>query len=365
MSDGRNPALELLRVVAIALLVLYHVASLAPAQGRAHRLFAVLGGAGYVGTDLLLALAGFLSVGSRARAADTPSWLRRRLWRVFPALAVFLLGYLYLIPALLGLCGVSAASLPNYADLSRAKSLQWTMWTFTANLVMVLGQRLGAALEPLLTLGLGAQLTVLAAWLLPSRRRLLIGAGVIVMSGIVLRALWLSGDPYVPYSFPLSRGEGFFLGAAAAAVLRSSDKATLLAWRHRLLLGSSVVMLAVFLASKGLLLTSALVKTVGYPAIGLWSASVVLWLSQVSRRPRLLASIARLGRGTYVAYLAKLPLCFVVGSYLIRPHHLGVLTFIAISLCATLLVGTLGHVAVERPFSWRAPRRRAIEVELP
>lgn len=350
---GRN-ALELLRVAAIGLLVLYHVACLPhpPPLGILSKLFLLVARAGFIGTDLLLALAGFLAVGSRGRASGAGAWLVRRWWRVFPPLAIFMLGYLYFLPYLLAALGVAPASLPNFVDLSRARAVQWTMWLFTSNFLMVAGQRMGAALEPLLTLGLGAQLTILIAFLLPSSRRVYLGTGIVVSLGFVLRLYWVKSDAYIPYSFPLTRGDGFLLGATFALLLRSqAAKDRLLALRSRLLVASTILLAALVVATKGLLLTSTAMKTFGYPTVSLWSATLVLWFSQISHCPSALRLLSLLGQGTFCAYLVKLPVCYLVSVFLLHVRMPGIPLFALCSFGATALLGMAGYLFVERPFA--------------
>jgi peptidoglycan/LPS O-acetylase OafA/YrhL len=267
-------------------------------------------------------------------------------------LAIFLLGYLYLLPYLLTASGVNPTSLPNFGDLSHARAVQWTMWSFTSNFLMVAGERMGAALEPLLTLGLGAQLTILIAFLLPLPRRVYLGTGVVVFLGFVLRLYWVKSDAYVPYSFPLTRGDGFFLGATFALLLRwEAARARLLALRGRLLLVSTILLVALGVATKGLQLTSPAMKILGYPAVSLWSATLVLWLSQISRCPSALRLLSLLGQGAYCAYLVKLPVCYLVSVFLLRVRMPGIPLFALSSLCATALLGMAGHFLFERPFA--------------
>jgi peptidoglycan/LPS O-acetylase OafA/YrhL len=355
VTESGRIGLDLLRVLAIVLLVLYHVACLTETRpsGLLSKVTFHLGQMGFIGTDLLLALSGFLAVGGRARAKSAGRWLLWRWWRVFPVLAAFLLLYLYGVPYLLNALGLRVETLPNYADLEGARSRQWTMWTMTSNFLMVTGRRMGAALEPLLTLAVGAQLTVIVACLLPSPRRLLMGIGIIAILGIFLRAVWFHADPYVPYSFPLTRADGFLVGAGFSVLLRSEQRREwLLAIRHRLLLTTTVLLLGLLVSGKGLSITSSWMKLLGYPVVSLWSASVVLVLSQISTCPFFLRRISGAGRGAFVAYLVKLPVTFLVLFVLNRGgggRSPSFLLFALLSILASGLLGWLGYLAFERP----------------
>ena len=362
VTAGGREALEVLRLAAVGLLVAYHAVLLAPeAPGLLHRGLVRLGGIGSIGTDLLLALAGFLAGGSRARAPGALAWLGRRAARTLPALFAFLAVYLYLVPPLLALAGASPEALQGFAQ---ARRQQGYLWTLSTNLLMVAGGRPGAALEPLLTLGLGAQLTLLAALVLGRRDGRVAVGGLALVAGLgfALRLAWLGADPWLPYSVPFTRCEGFAGGAVVAALLGHPRwRAAILHWRFRLL-GAAAAALAVMAAlTHGLSVHSGLTVLAGYPVVGVFSAAVALTLSQARAGGAWSARLAAAAGMAYGVYLVKLPAVYLAQGALERlglgAGTMGLLLLLGLGLLASALLGLTLHAALEQPL--RAALRRA------
>ena len=338
----------------MGLLVAYHAVLLAPdAPGLVWRALVRAGGMGWIGTDLLLALAGFLAVGSRARARSGLDWLGRRALRVLPALFAFLIVYLYLLPPLLALAGASPEVLQSFAQ---ARRQQGWLWTLTVNLLMAAGGRPGAALEPLLTLGVGAQLTLLAALLLARRRRRVTVAGLALVAGVgfVLRLAWLGADPWLPYSVPFTRCEGFLGGVAAASLLGHPGwREMLLRWRVHLLGATTVALAAVAALTHGLSVHAGLTVLAGYPVVGAFSAALVLVLSQARPGGAWLGRLAAAGGLAYASYLVKLPAVFLARWALERVGLAagtgGLLLLASLGVLVSALLGWALHAGLERP----------------
>ena len=157
-----------------------------------------------------------------------------------------------------------------------------------------------------------------------------------------------------PHSFPLTRCDAFVAGAAAAWLLAQPRGG---AWlrRRRVLVAAAAGMgfVAAVVFTRGLSPTSRPTILLGYPAVGIFSAAIVLLASQAERAEVWLRRIAVAGSAAYAVYLVKLPV-----SYLVR-HLLeertssaglgGFLLFAALALVASGLVGGLLFAAVERP----------------
>jgi peptidoglycan/LPS O-acetylase OafA/YrhL len=355
LTEAGRDALQALRVVAVLLLVAYHVALVGPGEpaGPAHKALVRLGGMGWIGTDLFLALAGFLAVGSRARSRTATAWLWRRALRVLPAFAVFLLVYLYLVPIAVRYAGGSAQTLRGFA-LARAN--QGYLWGMATNLLMAMGRWPGAALEPLLTLGVGVQLTVLAAFLVSRRRDWIPVAGIVVLEcvGVALRALWLEGDPWRSYCFPLTRCDAFASGMAVALLLSHPGWGDELRRRRWLVLGLAASGLAAVVAvNRGLPVGAKATMLAGYPAIGAFSGAIVLVLSQVEHAGSWLRRVAVAGAAAYTVYLVKLPTVFMVRraleSWNVFTGLRGLLLLGALGALASGLIGGSLHLLVERP----------------
>jgi peptidoglycan/LPS O-acetylase OafA/YrhL len=105
--DRRSPALDGLRGIAIALVMLYHFTLSGPLTSSLSRLpiasfFVKLSLAGWTGVDLFFALSGFLIttilLRTKGEAGFFKSFYARRFLRIFPPYYFFLLGALVLLP---------------------------------------------------------------------------------------------------------------------------------------------------------------------------------------------------------------------------------------------------------------------------
>jgi peptidoglycan/LPS O-acetylase OafA/YrhL len=362
VTDAGQHALQLLRAAAVSLLVLYHVALLAPGApaGFLYGALVRLGAMGWVGTDVLLALSGFLAVGSRGRSPGALAWLGRRAMRVLPPFAVFLLVYLYLVPSLIVAAGGPAETLQTF---ELARRTQGYLWLMATNLLMVMGRRPGAALEPLLTLGVGVQLTLVAALLLSKTRPWITVAGLALLecSGFALRAAWLEGDAWRSYSFPLTRCDAFASGMAMAYLLSHPRWGERLRQVRRLVVAvAGVGLVAVVVVTRGLPVHSKATMLVGYPTVGVFCGALVLLLSQAERPRAWLQRLAVAGSAAYAVYLVKLPAVFMVrhaleawGSF---TGLRGLLELAALGLLTSGFIGGVFHLAVERPLARTTPR---------
>lgn len=374
VSPNGRTGLQLLRVVAIVMLVGYHAALIAPdvSVSALEHMIRRVSAVGWVGTDLFLAIAGFLMVDSWRRTGNPSRWLVRRALRVLPAYWLFLFLYLHVIPWAMASFGGELQSLSNYGAFDKAIQNQPYLFTLTTNLLFAKGIWIGAALEPLLTIAIGAQLTLLATLLMPLRRGVAFLGAVATLEcvGIALRIIWRSEPTWRCYSFPLTRCDAFLFGAVAAWALDHPRlRARVQAAAPSLLrLGIGVGFFAV-LATRGLDVGAQASVQFGYPLIGIGSASAVLGVSQAkhlcfvtrarqrhqsieSSRRGCVSWVAEAGTLTYAAYLFKLPIMDVVKDMMTRS---------AVSPNASLLVllggtSTFGMAwlwlrLVERPIS--------------
>ncbi len=357
VTPAGRARLEALRVLAIAMLVAYHAACVWVPHDPSllARLLLRAAGMGWIGTDLALGLSGFLAFESRARAGSAGRWLVHRALRVLPAYWTFLLSYLYGLPALLAAAGVVPTALSAYRGLNHARQQLPYIGALTTNWLFAAGGRPGAALEPLLTLALGVQLTLLAACVIRERTgQTWALAGGLWFLGILLHVLWLHADPWRSYSLPFTRCDSFLAGLSLAAALREPRVAAqLLRWRGRLLALGSFALAAAALLTHGLVVESPTTVLLGYPAIGLFTGALVLVLAQQREASSLSSRVALLGPHTYGAYLWKLPLLWLITDGL-RANGLlhgtgGVLLLITASLLASFWAGSLWYLAIERP----------------
>jgi peptidoglycan/LPS O-acetylase OafA/YrhL len=371
IARSGGDALETLRAVAMLLLIGYHASLVHPAAGgsAAEALLTRVGVMGWIGTDLLLALAGFLAIRSRALAGGGVPWLGRRAARVLPSFAVFLIAYLYVLPAILFAVGGHEDALRG---LAVARGHQAWLWGMATNIQVALGGRPGGALEPLLTLAIGAQLTVLLAFILSSKRAWAVPAGLafLEVTALILRVVWIHADVWRTYSLPLTRCDAFVAGAGGAWLLtfpgwdeRLRRHRRALAWAAGLGLG------VVVLATGGLAIHSPATSLLGYPGVGLFSGVVVAILSQINSPGRWLRLGASAGGAAYAVYLVKLPVIFWIQHRLDAfPSLTGWRSLVVLVVLGALASGIVGgafYLLVERPavrgvFAWlrlRAPGR--------
>jgi peptidoglycan/LPS O-acetylase OafA/YrhL len=108
-------------------------------------------------------------------------------------------------------------------------------------------------------------------------------------------------------------------------------------------------MLCVVAAIRDEWVSSPWMKLFGYPAVALWSASLVLWLANLSALPRPLHALARLGPSTYCAYFVKLPLCFLILQIFPQTKHLPFPIAALACVVATWLLAWVWHTSIEGP----------------
>lgn len=178
---SRLPGLDLLRAVAIVLVIYSHAQMLGVVSSDD-----VVARFGWMGVDLFFALSGFLICGQLFRAiaqghpADPGGFYMRRLLRTLPAYLVVVLLYF---------------AVPGWREFSPIQPL-WQFLTFTENLLFVPGAP--KAFSHVWSLCVEEQFYLVApfvVWLLARRTfgpRALLLAAALVVGGVVLRAgIWL------------------------------------------------------------------------------------------------------------------------------------------------------------------------------
>lgn len=359
-----HPHFEQLRGAAIVVLLVYHASLLIAPRATLEAALLQLAHAGWLATDIFLAIAGFLCVQSVRRAKQRGGLARslgRRALRALPSYYAFLLLYLHAIPAALALAHVEGPSV--FAGPRPDALAQASLFTLTANLYFAAGHPLGMALEPLFSLSLGAQLLVVigcALYLSPERRwPWLLGAALVF--ACALRALWLHDSPWRIYASTVTRCDAFVLGAAAACALGyERSRAALQKHRSAVFAALSLALALQFLFFDRLRIDRSATVLVGYPLVGLWCAALVTLAALRSGTPRT-PSLASLAPVVLCIYLVKLPVEHAIAQGLApvldawgAPGHAG-LALVMVSAAA--LAGVLLHRAVERPL--RASLKRA------
>ena len=323
-TGGRIAGLDLLRGLAIGLVLLRHAApGLAP-------------GAGVVGVVMFFALSGYLITGllvdelDRTGRVDLRRFYLRRARRLVPALLVLLAAFATITLALDPLDDrdqllktvVVALSWTGNLPFGHASDATFHLWTLATEEQFYL-------VWPALLLFLG-----------PRRGLLVAAAGTTAL--LLGTALWLRAVPDNAYSLPTPWTVCFVIGAAARL---HGARAYVPRWAAPAALAGLAVLSVIPLRGH------ALTYLAGGPAIATLTAVLaVAWRTWTEVTSPLLRAMAWLGTVSYGAYLWNYPL-----TLWLRPHldHAGL-------LAAALTIGAAAAswYAVERRFVGRsAPTR--------
>ncbi|WP_435747914.1 acyltransferase family protein [Nocardioides sp. SYSU DS0663] len=312
---GRIEGIDLLRGVAVALVVLRHAAP------------GVFPGAGVVGVVMFFALSGHLITGllldevARTGRIDLGRFYRRRARRLVPALLALV-------------AGVVAVTLllDPLGDRERLGDTVLVALTWTADLP--LGDPSDATFH-LWTLALEEQFYLVwpALLLLAAPRRrvgmLLLGATGACLLGCLATVVWLRADPDLAYALPTSWAVCFVIGAAS----RVHADRLVAAW------GPPPGAVVAAAASLGVLAVvplrgHALTYLAGGPAIAMLTTVVLLaWRTWASVDHPALRPLVLLGTVSYAAYLWNYPL-----TVWLRPYTdlAGPLAVVLTLVCAAL-----------------------------
>ena len=336
----RLPGLDGVRGLAMALVFVHHVVvrDQDPAVDGA-----------WVGVDLFFVLSGFLITVSMVSRPELGDFLRRRFWRIAPAMVVFLAAYV-------------AWSLG--AD-DRHQRLVWAFAAFTqwANIQGAIGPPFSPHIGHLWSLSAEVQFYVvwgaLLWWLLQrgaSRGAIL--AGVVAVFVLTeLERLWLlSGDTLWNrlYLGPDTRSAGLLVGCVIGLAYSWG-------WLHARRAITVLVLPALAFAAWFVVELTFLDDRVYGWALAL---VVLAWGVVVAASALRLPTIARpvlewrplvwLGRISYSVYLWHLAIIAIVAEH----HPDDPLAVAAIALPITLGIGWISYRVVERPLLSSAGRAR-------
>jgi peptidoglycan/LPS O-acetylase OafA/YrhL len=309
-----NPALDGLRGVAILSVMLYHFTGSYKGTNFLLRLWSLVAGAGWMGVDLFFVLSGFLITGILYDTAHAERKVRnfyaRRALRIFPLFYAVLFGLLLLTPVLhmhwrpehllyfIYLSNVSRLLVPDFQLPS-----QWVN----------LGHLWSLAVEEQFYL-----LWPFVVWRVKSRTTLLRIILAVLIAGPILRGLLLATgmDALDMARLLVTRADSLLFGGAVALLARGPSANRIPAGKI-LIISVSLLAILLYLAH-GPEASSAWIATVGYSAIAMCGASLILlaqegsnWVTALFDRPLL----RFFGRYSYGLYLFH-------GLYFVYLRHL-------------------------------------------
>lgn len=330
----RIAGLDLLRGIAVALVVLRHAFP------------SVLPGAGVVGVVMFFALSGYLITGlllgelERDGRVDLRRFYVRRAWRLVPALLLLVVGVV-LVTLLLDPLG----------DRDELLRTVVVALTWTGNLPFGHGSD---ATFHLWTLATEEQFyLVWPAFLALAFARGRVGlalalAGLACLVACLATVLWLRESPDLAYALPTSWAGCFVIGAATRVL---ADRVVVPA--RALALGVPLALLGLGVLSVVPLRGHALTYLAGGPAIALLTGVLLLSWRSLTTVPRALDALVWLGTVSYAAYLWNYPL-----TLWLRPH-LDLAGPVAAAM--TLVAAALSWRLVEGPVQRLGERRRSRE----
>lgn len=355
--DARDPALDGVRGLAVALVLLFHCftpAALSPISTA----FSALFGSMFIGVDLFFVLSGFLITGILVRTRRQPGYfsrfILRRALRIFPAYFLVLLAILLLGPLLL-------------ARFPGAELWQQSPWffLFAQNWMMAINQE-GAAwpgLNHFWSLAIEEQFYLfwpLVVWFTPPSRMAAMCLATAALSVALKLALLIGGAHWlVLYTATPAHMEGLALGGLIAVLLQQQRLSAVPRWVHALGAASALMLLVLVCSRSGYKLSSA-------PQLALHNLFAALsfaWLllllvgpgPALLRRALSQATLRWLGQYSYGIYLIHYAIYWPLkaGMAAVLPPDLPVnLAIFMLGLAVTaltLLLSVAMYHAVEMP----------------
>jgi peptidoglycan/LPS O-acetylase OafA/YrhL len=303
----------------------------------------------WVGVDLFFVLSGFLITVSMLLRPELGDFLRRRFWRIAPAMAVFLLAYV--------IWSIGAD------DAGQRMSWAWAAATQWANVQGAIGPPFSPHLGHLWSLSAEVQFYVVWGVLLWSMLRLrvprpvVLGVVVVLFVASAVERAMLVGSGTIwnrLYLGPDTRAAGLLVGCALGLAYVWGW----LRWRRAIgvLVLPAVAVLVWFVVELTFLddRTYRWGLTLATLSFGVIVASAALRLATPFRPVLELRPLAWLGRISYSVYLWHLPVIAEVARH--RPDDpLGVAV---VAVPVTLGIAWVSYRVVERPLLSSAGRAR-------
>jgi len=234
---ARDPRLDGLRGLAIALVMLYHTTQYGFARDPFAKALVLVPSLGWSGVDLFFVLSGFLITGLLLRAKRGERYYRvffaRRALRILPLYWAVLLFFLALGPRL-----------PLFAHVDfwypGASRESWWFWLFLSNVEIAWeGARQHRFLDLAWSLAIEEHFYLLWPWVVrhTSERGLLRVCAAAALGALALRAalLWAGASPLAPYVLTPCRLDTLATGSALAVLAQQGGLARLAPTARRVL----------------------------------------------------------------------------------------------------------------------------------
>jgi peptidoglycan/LPS O-acetylase OafA/YrhL len=359
-STMRLPALDGLRGVAIALVLIHSLNLLESGGTLPGQLLNFVSNIGWVGVQLFFVLSGFLITGilldTRHSSNYFQSFFGRRVLRIFP------LYYGSLIIAFIVLPAFGALPSSFHHDYEHQAWFWFYLSNWYAGAAQGFPHYWSLALEEQFYL-----LWPLLVYRCASMRLLTICIGIAVTSlAVRLGMRWDDVSPEVVYVSSLCRMDALVLGAAVAVIVRKPGWfAKLRSHTTALLIGAMVITLPTAMITHGFERSSFYGQTVGYGMLSIIFALVIMaaaladsqqvagiWRTVLVSKP-----LRTLGKYSYAMYLFQRPLHKLVGEPLV--HRLGIavgsspllaFVYVVAMTLLTLVLAMISFRLIEKPF---------------
>lgn len=358
------PALDGLRGVAIACVMLYHQTLIGESPSALDRAFAFLPLGGWAGVDLFFVLSGFLITGilldSRGEDGYYRNFYARRALRILP---------LYYAVAAFSFLVLPHLAHPRAERFAAAAGDQAWYWLLLSNVPIALaGAFRHGVMDVSWSLAIEEQFYL--AWplvvaFLPRRRLARLCAALVAFS-LLWRtgALLLGADPVAVLVLTPGRLDGLAVGALVAVAARGpGGLARLRAWSGPAALGAAAV-LAAIAAGESLDPLRPAMQAAGYGAFVVLAGALLVRTLTASRASALARTLERaplvvLGRYSYALYLFHLPVRGAIRDVLLArgwPLTVGgsylpaQLAFYAVATGATLALAWASWHLLEKRF---------------
>lgn len=327
LSAVHVPGLDGVRGLAIALVMILHLGVMLPETPVEHAVFAGLS-AGWIGVDLFFVLSGALITGILLDSRGGPHYFRnfyiRRVLRIFPLYFAVLIFSFYVLPHF---------PHPKLENFARIEGSELWYWLYLQNFAIGLaGGCRHAIMDVTWSLAIEEQFYLvwpLLVYRVPAPRLVRLCL-VVIAAGLCLRVALLAAgvDPWAVYVFTPTRLDGLCAGALVALALRSGTPKDALERAGRRVLAVGAALTAVVaVCDGGLPYNGRAVQTVGYTALAVLFAGLVLLTilrsgtgSPVDRVMRWRVLTA-LGVFSYAIYLFHVPLRAVLRDTVLRPEQ--------------------------------------------